>query len=55
MAHRGHSDANQVLGRPARQHLSVDIVAERRYIALEAQALQPCRYVHAVILGSEER
>jgi hypothetical protein len=31
------------------------IVAERRYIALVAQILQPRRYVHAVILGSEKR
>jgi hypothetical protein len=31
------------------------IVAEGRHIALKAQILQPRRYVHAVILGSEER
>ena len=28
--------------------------AERRHITLKAQTLQPRRYVHAVILGSEE-
>jgi hypothetical protein len=39
-----------------RQHLGVDlVVAEGRHIALEAQTLQPRLYVHAVILGSEER
>ena len=29
--------------------------AERRHIALKAQTLQPRLYVHAVVLGSEER
>ena len=47
---------DQVLGRQLRQHLGIDIVvAERRRIALKAQIPQPRRYVHAVILGSEER
>ena len=46
----------QVLGGQLRQHLAIDIiVAECRRISLKAQTLQPRRYVHAVILGSEER
>ena len=56
MADRGDPDADQVFGGQLRQHLAVDIiVAERRYIALKAQILQPRRYVHAVILRSEKR
>jgi hypothetical protein len=40
---------------PLRHHLGVDlVVAEGRHIALKAQTLQPCLYVHAVILDSEE-
>jgi hypothetical protein len=31
------------------------VVPERQRITLKAQSLQPRRYVHAVILGSEER
>ena len=56
MADRGHAQADQVVGRQLRQDLGIDIVvAERGHIALKAQALQPRRYVHAVIPGSEER
>ena len=40
----------------SRQHLAIDIiVAEGRRVLFEAQPAQPRRYVHAVILGSEER
>src|SRR5262249_38554108 len=46
----------RVFGGELRQHLGVDIiVAEHRYIALKSQIPQPGRYVHAVILASEER
>jgi taurine dioxygenase len=56
VADRGHPDADQVFGGELPQHLGVDIiVAEGRHIALKAQILQPRRYVHAVILGSEKR
>ena len=56
MADRGHADADQVVGRQLGQHFGIDIVvAERRHIALKAQPAQPRLYVHAVILGSEER
>jgi hypothetical protein len=34
---------------------SIIIIAERRYLALKPQILQPRRYVHAVVLGSEKR
>jgi hypothetical protein len=48
VADRSHPDADQVLRRQLRQNLGIDIVvAERGYIAFEAQALQPCRYIHA--------
>jgi hypothetical protein len=56
MADRGHADADQVLGRQRRQHLSIDIiVAECRCVLFEPQPAQPRHYVHAVILGCEER
>jgi hypothetical protein len=46
----------QILGRQARERFFVDLViAERLLITLKIKAAQPCRYVHAVILGSEER
>jgi trans-2-enoyl-CoA reductase len=34
---------------------AVGIVAEKLGVLFEAQPAQPRRYVHAVILGSEER
>ena len=53
MADRGNAEFPQILRRQLRQHLPIDlVVAEGRHIALQAQALQPRRYVHAVILGS---
>src|SRR5271169_5078035 len=56
MADRGYADADQVVGRQLRQHLAIDIVvAECRRVLFEPQSAQPRRYVHAVILGSEER
>ena len=56
MADRGHAEADQVLGRQLRQHFAIDIVvAERRLVLFKPQPAQPRRYVHAVILGSEER
>jgi hypothetical protein len=56
VADRGHANANQVVGSQLPQYLGVDIViAEGRRIALEAQILQPRRYVHAVFFGFEER
>ena len=45
----------QILGRQLRQHLAIDVVvAECGHIVFKAQPAQPRRYVHAVILGSEE-
>jgi len=56
MADRGHAQADQVIRRQLRQHLGVDIVvAERRCIALEAQAQQPSRNVHFFALRSSQR
>ena len=56
MADRGYADADQVVGRQLRQHFAIDIVvAECRRVLFEPQPAQPRRYVHAVILGSEER
>ena len=56
MADRGYADADQVVGRQLRQHFAIDIVvAECRRVLLKPQPAQPRRYVHAVILGSEER
>ena len=56
VADRCNADLPEILRRQLRQHLLIDlIVAEGRHILLEPQALQPRRYVHAVILGSEER
>ena len=56
MPDQGDTKILEILGRQARQHSLVDlVVAEGRHIALKAQILQPCRYVHAVILGSEAR
>jgi hypothetical protein len=56
MADRGHADADQVVGRQLRQHFAIDIiVAECRRVSFEPQPAQPRHYVHAVILGSEER
>jgi hypothetical protein len=56
MPDQGDAEILQILGRQARQDPLVDLVlAERRHIALKAQILQPRRYVHAVIPGSEKR
>jgi len=56
MPDQGDAEILRILGRQARQDPLVDlVVAERRHIKLKAQILQPRRYVHAVILGSEER
>ena len=56
MADRRHADADQVVGRQLGQHLGVDIVvAECRRVLFKPQPAQPRHYVHAVILGSEER
>jgi hypothetical protein len=56
MADRGHADADQVVGHQLRQYFAIDIVvAERRRVLFEPQPAQPRSYVHAVILGSEER
>jgi hypothetical protein len=55
MADQGNAEADQVLSRQVRQDVSVDlVVAERWHVALKAQIPQPRRYVHAVILDSEE-
>ena len=55
MPDQGDAEILQILGRQAWQDPLVDLVlAEDRHIALKAQILQPRRYVHAVILGSEE-
>ena len=56
MADRGHADADQVVGRQRRQHFAIDIiVAECGRVLFEPEPAQPRQYVHAVILGSEER
>jgi hypothetical protein len=48
--------APEILRCQLRQHLPIDlVVAESRHIALKAQTLQRRLYVHAMILGSEER
>jgi hypothetical protein len=39
-----------------RQHFAIDtVVAECRRVLFDPQPAQPKHYVHAVILGSEER
>jgi hypothetical protein len=56
VADRGNAKLPEILRCQPRQHLLIDlVVAEGRHIALKAQTLQPRLYVHAVILGSEER
>src|SRR5437016_10456189 len=56
MPDQGDAEILQILARQARQDPLVDLVlAERQHIALKAQILQPRRYVHAVIPGSEKR
>ncbi len=40
----------------ARQYVSLDpVLAKNLLVPIEPQPLKPRRYVHAVILGSEER
>ena len=56
----GHRSRHPALLRTARwqtrQHFAIDIVvAECRRVLFEPQPTQPRCYVHAVILGSEER
>ena len=56
MADRGHADAEQVVRCQLPQHFVIDIVvAECRCVSFEPQPAQPRLYIHAVILGSEER
>jgi hypothetical protein len=53
---QGDTEILQILGRQAREHVFVDLaIAERLVVTLKTKAAQPYRYVHAVILGSEER
>ena len=56
MAEGANAQLLQVLcGYPA-QDLAIDvIVAKKLGVLFEAQPAQPRRYVHAMILGSEER
>ena len=56
MPDQGDTEILQILGRQAREHFFVDlVVAERLLVTLKTKAAQPRLYVHAVILGSEER
>ena len=56
MADKIDAQILQVVGRQLAQDLGVDLViAERLVVTLKTKAAQPYRYVHAVILGSEER
>ena len=56
MPDQGDTEILQILGRHAREHFFVDLViAERLVITLKTKAAQPRRYVHAVILDTEER
>jgi hypothetical protein len=56
MAYRRNPELAQILSCQPAQHLLVNVVvAERGRVLLEPEAAQPSHYVHAVILGSEER
>jgi hypothetical protein len=56
MPDQGDTEILQILGRQAREHFFVDLViAERLVITLKTKVAQPYRYIHAVILGSDER
>ena len=54
---RSRRDPDQVVGRQLRQHFGIDhrCRGTPAHIASRPKPLQPRRYVHAVILGSEER
>ena len=56
MATKCHPEILEVLRRELRQHVPIDLViTQRLVVTLKTKAAQPYRYVHAVILGSEER
>jgi hypothetical protein len=55
MAPQYHAEIFEILRREPRQRVPIDFVlVERGRIALQAQSLQPRRYIHEVILTSEE-
>ena len=56
MPDQGDTEILQILGGQAGEHFFVDlIIVERLVVTFKTKAAQPCRYVHAVILDSEER
>jgi hypothetical protein len=56
VADRCNANLPEILRCQLWQHLPIDfVVAKCRCIALKTQTLQPRLYVHAIILGSEER
>ena len=56
MASKHHAEIFEILRRQLRQLFPIDLVlTERLVVTLKTKAAQPRRYVHAVILGSEER
>jgi hypothetical protein len=56
MPDQGDTEILQILGRQAGKHFFIDLViAERLVVTLKTKAAQLYRYVHAVILGSEEQ
>ncbi len=56
VADRCNADVPEVVRSELPQYLPIDLViAERLLVTLKTKTTQPRRYVHAVILGSEER
>ena len=55
MADEGNAQVLEVVGRQFTQHLAIyRVIVKCGRVLFEPQAAQPRRYVHAVILSSEE-
>jgi hypothetical protein len=53
MPDQGDTKILEILGRQARQYRCVDlVVAERLFVPLQPETVEPCRYVHALLLPS---
>ena len=51
MPYQRDAEILQILGGQSRQYRSVDlVVAERLFVLLQPETVEPCRYVHALLL-----
>jgi hypothetical protein len=53
MADQSNAEILQILGGQSRQYSCIDlVVAERLFVPLQPETVEPCRYVHALLPGA---